>query len=217
MSYNETLCERLDLNKLLSRELVDSFIKKYAIEDVEEREVTKKIKNLPKEIQKKIYIYALKFFYREDFKNKPLFSIHNRYVGLITKMKKEVLVDNVHFLHLDCNTLPENKKYILGCQCDYCKSCPRSLKDKIYDDLMRKPSNGLGVSSFLKTIDGSGIGNIAGFCNCVFNPNDFYDYEYKSYLEGYNFVKDAYYSPLKEDPLESPLYFSSSVVDIYKI
>jgi hypothetical protein len=72
------------------------------------------------------------------------------------------------------------------------------------------------VSSFLKTIDGA-IGDIDGFCNCVFNPNDFYDYEYKSYLEGYNLEKDAYYSPLKEDPLESPLYFSSSVVDIYKI
>ena len=213
MSYNESLCEHLDVKNMLSRELVDKVLNKYIIEDVEEREVTKKIKNLPKEIQKKIYIYALKFFYREDFKNKPLFSIHNRYVGLINEMKKEVLVNNVHFLHLDCNTLPENKKYILGCQCDYCKSCPRSLKDEIYTSVMRKPYR---VSSFLKTIDGA-IGDIAGFCNCVFNPNDFYDYEYKSYLEGYNLEKDAYYSPLKEDPLESPLYFSSSVVDIYKI
>lgn len=213
MSYNESLCEHLDVKNMLSRELVDKVLNKYIIEDVEEREVTKKIKNLPKEIQKKIYIYALKFFYREDFKNKPLFSIHNRYVGLINEMKKEVLVDNVHFLHLDCNTLPENKKYILGCQCDYCKRCPRSLKDEIYTSVMRKPYR---VSSFLKTIDGA-IGDIAGFCNCVFNPNDFYDYEYKSYLEGYNLEKDAYYSPLKEDPLESPLYFSSSVVDIYKI
>jgi len=213
MSYNESLCEHLDVKNMLSLELVDKVLNKYIIEDVEEREVTKKIKNLPKEIQKKIYIYALKFFYREDFKNKPLFSIHNRYVGLINEMKKEVLVNNVHFLHLDCNTLPENKKYILGCQCDYCKSCPRSLKDEIYTSVMRKPYR---VSSFLKTIDGA-IGDIAGFCNCVFNPNDFYDYEYKSYLEGYNLEKDAYYSPLKEDPLESPLYFSSSVVDIYKI
>ena len=78
---------------------------------------------------------------------------------------------------------------------------------------MRKPYR---VSSFLKTIDGGGIGDIAGFCNCVFNPNDFYDYEYKSYLEGYNLDKDAYYSPLK-DPLDSPLYFSSSITEIYKI
>lgn len=214
MSYNQSLCEHLDFKKMLSQDIINDVIKKYVIEDVEERELTKKIKGLPKEIQKKIYIYSLKFFYREDFKNKPLYSIHNRYVGVINEMKKKVLVDNVHFLHLDCNTLPENKKYILGCQCEYCKGCPRSLKDKIYTDVMRKPSR---VSSFLKTIDGGGIGDIAGFCNCVFNPNDFYDYEYKSYLEGYNFEKDAYYSPLKENPLESPLYFSSSLVDIYKI
>ena len=214
MSYNESLCERLDLKKMLSRDLLDDVFKKCLIEDIESREISKKLKNLPKEIQKKIYIYSLKFFYREDFKIKPLYSIHNRYVGVINEMKKQVLVENVHFLHLDCNTLPENKKYILGCQCEYCKGCPRSLKDKIYTDVMRKPYR---VSSFLKTIEGGGIGDISGFCNGVFNPNDFYDYEYKSYLEGYNFEKEAYYSPLKEVPLDNPLYFSSSVVEIYKI
>ena len=48
----------------------------------------------------------MKFFYREDIKNKPLYSIHNRYVGIINDMKKKVLIDNVHFLHLDCNTAP---------------------------------------------------------------------------------------------------------------
>lgn len=214
MSYNPSLCNKLDLKKKLSRQLIDDVIKKHIIEDVKGRKITKKIKSLPKELQKKIYIYSLKFFYREDFNNKPLYSIHNRYVGVINEMKKKVLVDNVHFLHLECNTLPENKKYILGCQCDYCRSCPRSLKDEIYNNVMRKPSR---VSAFLKTIEGAGIGDISGFCNCVFNPNDFYDYEYKSYLEGYNFEKDAYFSPLKEDPLESPIYFSSSITEIYKI
>lgn len=217
MTYNQSLCERLDFKKMLSRELINNVIKKYTIEDIEKSEITKKIKNLPKEIQKKIYIYSLKFFYRDDFKNKSLYSIHNTYNEVINRMKKKVLVDNVHFLHLDCNTLPENKKYILGCQCDYCKNCPRSLKDKTYDHMMRTSSLDLGASSFLKTIEGGCIGNIAGFCNCVFSPNDFSDYEYKSYLEGYNFGKDAYFSPLKEDPIESPLYFSSSITEIYKI
>ena len=27
---------------------------------------------------------------------------------------------NIHFLHLSFNTLPENKRWIMGCQCDYC-------------------------------------------------------------------------------------------------
>ena len=28
---------------------------------------------------------------------------------------------NIHFLHLEFNTLPENKKWIMGCQCKYCQ------------------------------------------------------------------------------------------------
>lgn len=167
------------------------------------------IKDLPKDIQKKIYIYSLKFFYRVDILNKPLFSIHNNYVEIINKLKKNVLVDNIHFLHLDCNTLPENKKYILGCQCEYCKIYSRTIKDEIYTNVMRKPSR---VSAFLETIDGS-IGDISCFCNCVISPSDFFQYEYQSYLVGYNFEKDAYYSSLKENPLESPLYFSSEIID----
>ena len=67
MSYNPSLCDKLDLKKILSRQLIDDAIKKHIIEDVKGRKITKKIKSLPKEIQKKIYIYSLKFFYREDF------------------------------------------------------------------------------------------------------------------------------------------------------
>ena len=32
-----------------------------------------------------------------------------------------VYCNNIHFMHLEFNTLPENKKYIMGCQCDFCK------------------------------------------------------------------------------------------------
>ena len=214
ISYNKKLSDVLDFKKMKRRDLINDINKIGSLETVKEKKIVKLIKSLPKEIQKKIYISAMKFFYREDIKNKPLHTIHNRYFGIINDMKKKVLVDNIHFLHLDCNTLPENTKYILGCQCDYCKTCPRKIKDKIYDSVMRKPSR---VSSFLKTIEGSGIGDIAGFCNCIFTPSDFYEYEYKSYLEGYNFEKDSYYSPLKENPLESPIYFSSSITEMYKI
>ena len=30
------------------------------------------------------------------------------------------LFDNIHFLHLECNTLEKNKEWIPGCQCSYC-------------------------------------------------------------------------------------------------
>ena len=89
MSYNQSLCDKLELKKMISREIIDDVIKKYTIENVKGRKITKKIKSLRKELQKKIYIYSLKFFYRENFKNKPLYSIHNRYVGVINEMKKK--------------------------------------------------------------------------------------------------------------------------------
>ena len=36
----------------------------------------------------------------------------------------EARLNNIHFLHLPMNTLPENKKWIMGCQCDFCISTP---------------------------------------------------------------------------------------------
>ena len=210
ISYNQALSETLDFKKLIVRDILNEINNPIHLEKIRKKGIVKLITELPKEIQKKIYIFALKFFYREDIKNKPIYSIHNRYVGVINDMKKKVLIDNVHFLHLECNTLPENKKYIPGCQCDYCKFTPRKIKDELYDKIMKEDHK---VSAFLKTIS-SDISDIAGFCNCVFNPSDFYEYEYKSYLEGYNFKKDGFYSHLEEDPIDSPIYFSSSFDEI---
>lgn len=212
ISYNQSLCNHLDFKKMSVRDLLEDINKVGELEEIKEKKIATLIKNIPKEIQKKIYIYALKFFYRDDFMNKRLYTLHNRYLGVINEMKKKVLIDNVHFLHLDCNTLPENKKYILGCQCDYCNGYSRELKDNVYNSIMREPYR---VSAFLKTI-GSDPGDIAGFCNCVFNPSDFYEYEYQSYLEGYNFEKDSFYSVLNEDPLQNPLYFSHETTENYK-
>jgi hypothetical protein len=46
-----------------------------------------------------------------------------------SKVKQEALLfsarqDNIHFLHLPCNTIPSTKTYILGCQCEGCLSSP---------------------------------------------------------------------------------------------
>ena len=43
--------------------------------------------------------------------------------GRKTQIEKQLLdskINNIHFLHLDFNTLPENKKWIMGCQCKFC-------------------------------------------------------------------------------------------------
>jgi hypothetical protein len=39
---------------------------------------------------------------------------------------------NIHFLHLPCNTLPDNKTYIVGCQCNTCKT------DLTRDEIIQK-------------------------------------------------------------------------------
>jgi len=36
------------------------------------------------------------------------------------KILWEARVKNIHFLHLPFNTLPENKKWIMGCRCNFC-------------------------------------------------------------------------------------------------
>ena len=78
------------------------------------------INYLPRDIQKLIYIFYWKLFWRN-------------YIPLTAKIpswyKRKIYIDktlweakqkNIHFLHLPFNTLPQNKKWIMGCQCDFC-------------------------------------------------------------------------------------------------
>ena len=43
-------------------------------------------------------------------------------MNYVQKKLWEAQLHNIHFLHLPFNTLPENKKWIMGCQCDFCKN-----------------------------------------------------------------------------------------------
>ena len=85
--------------------------------------LTKQIKNIPTDIQKKIYIFAMKHYYKYIYtplSNKiPSWYSYKLY---IQNQIKQCYFDNIHFLHLEMNTLPKYKKYIPGCQCDFCKN-----------------------------------------------------------------------------------------------
>ena len=80
------------------------------------------IKFLPKDIQKHIYIMTWKGFWRDYIpltaKSPSWLNYHNFVQRILWESKQK----NIHFLHLPFNTLPENKKWIMGCQCDFCKS-----------------------------------------------------------------------------------------------
>ena len=75
---------------------------------------------LPKDIQKRIYIMTWKGFWKEYtplISKPPSWLKHYNYVENILWQAK---YKNIHFLHLPFNTLPENKKWIMGCQCETC-------------------------------------------------------------------------------------------------
>lgn len=79
-----------------------------------------KISQLPEEIQKKIYIYAFKLFWRSYIPLTAKIPSWQKRHNYIQKTLWEARVKNIHFLHLPFNTLPENKKWIMGCQCNFC-------------------------------------------------------------------------------------------------
>ena len=79
-----------------------------------------KIKLFPKEIQRKLCIYTWRAYWRDYVpliaKPPSWLSYHN----FVQQSLWEARQKNIHFLHLPFNTLPENKKWIMGCQCDFC-------------------------------------------------------------------------------------------------
>jgi len=79
-----------------------------------------KLSLLPNDIQKKIYIYSFKSFWRNYV---PLTAKIPSWMGSKNYVKNtlwEAKLNNIHFLHLPFNTLPENKEWIMGCQCEFC-------------------------------------------------------------------------------------------------
>ena len=79
-----------------------------------------RIDQLPKEIQRKICILTWRKYWRNFIPitaKIPSWTYHANYVQ---KQLWGARRKNIHFMHLTFNTLPENKKWIMGCQCDFC-------------------------------------------------------------------------------------------------
>jgi hypothetical protein len=80
------------------------------------------IKQLPPNLRNYLYIWCMKLFWRNYIPlTAKIPSWYNSYVIQQNNLLQARL-KNIHFLHLPCNTLEENKNYILGCQCSYCKN-----------------------------------------------------------------------------------------------
>ena len=76
---------------------------------------------LPKELQAKICIYTWRLYWRNYV---PLTATTPSWQVSANNIQKSLWIarqNNIHFLHLPFNTLPENRKWIMGCQCDFCQ------------------------------------------------------------------------------------------------
>ena len=81
---------------------------------------TECINYLPRDIQKLIYIFYWKLYWRNYIPLTAKIPSWYKYKNYIDKTLWEARQKNIHFLHLPFNTLSENKKWIMGCQCDFC-------------------------------------------------------------------------------------------------
>jgi len=76
--------------------------------------------SLPKEIQRKIYIKTWRLYWRHYIPKTAQIPSWTKRANWVQKQLWEARQKNIHFLHLPFNTLPQNKQWILGCQCDFC-------------------------------------------------------------------------------------------------
>ena len=79
------------------------------------------INQLPPQLRNRIYILCMRKFWRNYI---PLTQkVPTWYKSNISQKKMifHAQQNNIHFLHIDSNTLDEYRKYIVGCQCHFCK------------------------------------------------------------------------------------------------
>jgi hypothetical protein len=101
-------------NKILIKEY-----RKYFYID---KQLYENIQKLSPQLRNKLYIYSMRKFWRNfipETAKIPIWYDHAKYQKILLF---NAMQNNIHFLHLPCNTLEENKEYILGCQCNYCKN-----------------------------------------------------------------------------------------------
>ncbi len=92
------------------------------INDMNRLTIKEVLDTLPPTIRNKIYILCMKEFWKHYV---PLTAKVPSWYNHKIKIEKEIFDSkqkNIHFMHLPFNTLPQNKKWIMGCQCKECLS-----------------------------------------------------------------------------------------------
>ena len=118
------------------------------LKEISKKKLTKDIKKLPDSLQRKIYFHAIKGYWKDESLIPKGIPIWFDYLRYITKEKEKVYFKNIHFMHLEFNTLPENKKYISGCQCSFCLKERKNNNLYLYYDQSNFVRKNLGFSEY---------------------------------------------------------------------
>jgi len=82
-----------------------------------DKQLYKRINQLPPQLRNYLYIWCMKLFWREFIPVTAKIPMWNNRANYQRNLLFQARQHNIHFMHLPCNTLPENKQYIIGCQC----------------------------------------------------------------------------------------------------
>ncbi len=199
--------KKLDKYEILKKHIDNKLLKEKNIIKIKKTKLSKLISKLPKDIQILIYKKKMKELKEKQILYNTLKPIYYDYYKYIQEEKYKVLFKNINIMHLDCNTLPENKKYISGCQCDFCKNHDQEYKNKIYNFI------NYNENKFYETL---GLENVSwwgvNYLSLMINNLDLNNFENQ-----FNFMKGNFHSHYDPEIKDSPLYFSYETLENLKV
>lgn len=128
------------------------------IKIIKRTELSRNIRKLSFDLQKRIYIVCMREYWKHQTLTRSLKPIWWDYKSHMDKELGKCYFKNIHFLHLDCNTIPEMKEWIPGCQCNFCKN-DKKVKEEEKIITYRRIYEDFDVMQFNKRI------------HCYDNPN----------------------------------------------
>jgi len=128
-NYGKTIKKKM--RKMENNPEINTFITNEKIQEINNDHLTLQIKELNNDIQKKIYFITMRNYWKKTTLETIYRPFWYSYKEHMDKEKSKVYFQNIHFMHLESNTLPENKKWIMGCQCSFCKGYSKKNKNNI--------------------------------------------------------------------------------------
>lgn len=121
--HNSTKLSNIPKHRIRRRKL--GIKRRREISEYEERrtqkeELIKAIESMPRDLQAKLCIYTWRKYWRQYV---PLTAQIPSWRSHQLEVQQELYESrllNIHFMHLSFNSLPENRTWIPGCQCESC-------------------------------------------------------------------------------------------------